>query len=355
MEALTGKGFINRLQLPRPDVTQEDAADILRNHCGLSGSLQELGSQQDRNYRIDTGVSRFVLKICRVEYTLIELQAQNSALHHLRTKSEVPRVPEIIPAIDGQEVILLKIRDQEYRVRLLQYLEGEPLINQRKFSDTQVFALGTLCARLALGLADFEHPGLGRNLQWDLRLAAPVTDYLLPSIANYENRNRMAKAIASALKRVQPLEKGLRIQPVHHDLTGDNILSQSIDSGHPTPDAVIDFGDITKGWLVSDLAVTCAWLLQHVGDDVLSILPAIKAYHITCPLNDAELRALWPLVIARTVILVAASEQQLSIDPSNDYVRRDLEHERKAFDIAAGVNPELMDTEILNAVRDIAV
>lgn len=355
MEALTDTGFIDRMQLPRPDVTEEDAEDILRIHYGLSGSLQELGSQQDRNYRIDTGVARFVLKICLVEYAPIELEAQNSALHHLRTKPEVPRVPDIIPATNGEEIIMLKIRGQEYRVRLLEYLEGEPLIGHKNLSDTSVFALGTFCARLTLGLADFEHPGLERSLQWDLRRAGPVADHLLPAITNREERDRIATAMATTLKRIQSLEGGLRIQPVHHDLTGDNILCLINESGHPIPGAVIDFGDMTKGWLVSDLAVTGAWLLQCVGDDVLSILPAIKAYHTACPLNDAELRALWPLIIARAVVLVASSEQQLSIDPSNDYVRRNLEYERKIFDIATSVDPELMDAEILNAVREAVV
>lgn len=106
---------------------------------------------------------------------------------------------------------------------------------------------------------------------------------------------------------------------------------------------------------MGDLAVTCASLLQCVADDVLSIIPAAKAYHTTYPLNDAEPRALWPLIVARTVILVASSEKQLSMDLCNDYVRRNLEYERKIFDIATGVDPELMDAEILNAVGSVAV
>ncbi|KAF2111584.1 kinase-like domain-containing protein [Lophiotrema nucula] len=354
METLTDTSFVHRMQLPRPDVTQEDAEHILRKQYNLSGSLKELGSQQDRNYRVDTGEARFVLKVCLVEYALVELEAQNSAMKHLRNKPEAPRVPAIIPTVGGEEIIMLKVRGQEYRVRLLEYLEGEPLIEQSHLPTTAVFAIGTLCAQLTLGLADFKHPGLERSLQWDLRRAGPVTDHLLPAISNIEKRDHIATVMAATLKRIQPLEKELRIQPVHHDLTGDNLLVAS-EAGRAVPEAVIDFGDITQGWLVSDLAVTVAWLLQCVGDDVRSILPAIKAYNTTCPLNDAELQALWPLIVARAVVLVVSSEQQLAIDPSNDYVRRNAEYEGRIFDIATSVDPDLMDAEILAVVRDIVV
>ncbi|MBL3683978.1 hypothetical protein F2981_02305 [Sinorhizobium meliloti] len=54
-----------------------------------------------------------------------------------------------------------------------------------------------------------------------------------------------------------------------------------------------------KGWVVADLAVTCASLLHHSDGDPFHILPAVKAFHAVCPLTDAELKALWPLIVAR--------------------------------------------------------
>ena len=38
-----------RTELPRPDVSAEEARALLAEHYGLSGTISELGSQQDRN------------------------------------------------------------------------------------------------------------------------------------------------------------------------------------------------------------------------------------------------------------------------------------------------------------------
>ena len=339
----------NRIQLPRPDVSTEDAAAILRDHYGLSGVLTELGSQQDRNYRIDTDSGRYVLKICRSEYEAVELEAQNAAIRHLRAKEAAPRVPNVVSALSGEDIVTVRLREDTYRVRLLDYIDGQSLTGRKHLSKATISALGALCAELARGLSDFAHPGLDRSLQWDLRRAGPVAVQLLSSITDHEARDRIAKAMVAAVKRIQPLAGGLRIQPVHHDVTGDNVVSRPDARGQLMPDGVIDFGDIIQGWLVGDLAVTCASLLHHVDGDAFGILPAIRAYHAAYPLNERELKALWPLIVARAVILAASGEQQLAIDPDNDYVRGNLAYERKIFEIATTANPDVMEAAILAA------
>ena len=102
---MTDAALVNRMQLPRPDVTAEEAATILETHYGLLGTIFELGSQQDRNYRIDIGDARYVLKICRAEYETIELEAQNAAIRHLIEKADTLRVPSVIPSVDGQDIV----------------------------------------------------------------------------------------------------------------------------------------------------------------------------------------------------------------------------------------------------------
>jgi len=347
---MTDAALVNRIQLPRPDVTPDEAADILREHYGLTGALHELGSQQDRNYRVDAGDARYVIKICRAEYATVELEAQNAAIRHLRAKPNAPRVPGVVVSTDGKDIVTVRVRDQDYQVRVLDYLDGQSLTGRKHLPVTTVEALGMVCARLARDLADFNHPGLDRNLQWDLRRAGPVAVHLLSAIGNHEARDRIAKAMVSAVKRIQPLARGLRVQPVHHDVTGDNVVSRMDAHGRPIPDGVIDFGDIIQGWLVGDLAVTCASLLHHAGGDPFFILPAVKAYHAIYPLNEAELKALWPLIVARAVILAASGEHQLSIDPDNDYVRGNLAYEREIFDVATNAQADLMDAAILRAV-----
>lgn len=346
---MTDETPADRATLPRPDVTAAEAGDILQSRYGLSGTIAELGSQQDRNYRLDTGEHRYVLKICHVAYETLELEAQNAAIHHISMKEGAPRVPRVIPSSDGQDIVAVTVRDQTYQVRLLEYLEGEGLTHRKHLPTESVAALGALCARLAQSLADFTHPGLDRSLQWDLRRAGPVAVQLLSAITDSAARDRIAKTMVSAVRRIQPLAPSLRLQAVHHDVTGDNVVSRRDERGHLVPDGVIDFGDIIRGWLIGDLAVTCASLLHQADGNPLYILPAVKAYHEVYPLTEEELRALWPLVVARAVILVASSEQQISIDPENDYVRGNLELERRIFDTAVSVPYEFMEIAVLKA------
>ncbi len=345
--AMTDETLAQRLELPRPDVTAAEAGDILLSRYGLSGTLTELGSQQDRNYRIDTGEQRYVLKICHMIYETLELEAQNAAIRHLTDMPGAPRVPRVVASTDGQDIVAVSIREQTFQVRLLEYLEGEGLSKPAFLPKQSVAALGALCANLAKSLADFDHPGLDRTLQWDLRRAGPVAVQLLSAITDSAARDRIAKNMVAAVRRVQPFAPALRLQAVHHDVTGDNVVSRRDAHGRLIPDGVIDFGDIIRGWLVGDLAVACASLLHQADADPFFVLPAVKAYHEIYPLKEEELRALWPLVVARAVILVASSEQQISIDPGNDYVRTNLELEKRIFDTAVAVPFDLMETAIL--------
>ena len=41
---------------------------MLKTITALKAALRELGSQQDRNFLVETDAGRFVLKICRTEY-----------------------------------------------------------------------------------------------------------------------------------------------------------------------------------------------------------------------------------------------------------------------------------------------
>ena len=53
----------------------------------------------------------------------------------------------------------------------------------------------------------------------------------------------------------------LPVQPIHGDLTEDNVVGRRDEAGRLMPGGVIDFGDLTRSWRVGDLAVACASLL----------------------------------------------------------------------------------------------
>lgn len=347
--------LILKAELQRPDVTEQDAVEILYTDYGLNGRMTELGSQQDRNFRIENGTDHHVLKICRTDYAQVELQAQNAALHHLANKKHIVdepllRLPNLINSRNGSQILPLHIRGENYQARLFGYLDGEILTSRKHLSAMVVAAFGSIAARIDRDLADFDHPGLHRETQWDLRQAEKVLPYLLQSVTDKNIADRINNAMAGVIVRLAPLRDDLRIQAIHNDITDDNVVSRKDADGLLIPDGVIDFGDIVQSWLVAELAVTCAALLHHSEGDPFYILPAIKAYHAIYPLNHQELRALWPLIVARGALLTASSEQQRKVDPDNAYVAGNAEHEWAIFSVATSVPMELMEAAIFYAL-----
>lgn len=343
--------LIHRASLPCPQVGPEQAAQLLEQHYGLSGPLHSLGSQQDLNYRVDSERGRFVLKICRSDYAAIELQAQHAALNDLLAGTEV-RVPRVIKALNGEELLTLTLDGQSLHLRLLDYIDGQPLTHLPHLGRDVIQGFGHLCGQMSQALAGFTHPGLARTLQWDPRHAHELIGHLLSSLGDLPHRALLEQAAARAQERLAPVSEQLPWQAVHMDITDDNVVWQRDAQRHWQVQGVIDFGDLVHTWRLADLSVTCAALLHHAEGDPFAILPAIQAFHAVCPLQRAELQALWPLIVARAVVLVLSSEQQQRLDPDNTYLLKNAEHEWEIFHVATSVPFELMEAAMLTCVGE---
>ncbi|MCU0073287.1 aminotransferase [Pseudomonas koreensis] len=341
--------LIHRASLPSPQVSVEQARHLLAQQYGLSGTLQALGSQQDLNYRIDSERGRFVLKICRGDYSLVELQAQHAGLKYLAEKGAV-KVPRVMTATNGADLLTLDVGGESVHVRLLDYIEGQPLTALDHLGHEVVAGFGRLCGEMDLALAGFDHPGLERTLQWDARHASALIEHLLPVIDDERQRALIAEAAEQARLRLQPLLEKLPVQAIHMDITDDNVVWQRDARRHWELQGVIDFGDLVRTWRITDLSVTCAALLHHAAGDPFVILPAVQAYHAVNPLQHEELLALWPLIVARAAVLVLSGEQQVSIDPGNTYSRDNLTHEWEIFRVATSVPLALMEAAIFTAL-----
>ncbi|WP_237860304.1 aminotransferase [Pseudomonas sp. PGPR81] len=339
--------LIQRSSLPSPSLSEAQAHALLQAHYDLAGSLTTLGSQQDLNLRLDTGQERFVLKVCHGNYAQMELEAQHAALAYLRGQG-LP-VPAVRPALDGQSLLALDIDGQPLRARLLDYIEGQPLTRLKHMQPRLMAELGALCARVDKALADFDHPGLVRTLQWDPQHAQALIEHLLPVLQDAGQRARLEQATGLAAAHLAPLVDALPSQAVHLDITDDNAVWARDEQRQWQLQGIIDFGDLVRTWRIADLSVTCAALLHHAEGDPLRILPAVRAYQALNPLSETELRALWPLVLNRAAVLVLSSEQQLAVDPGNQYIRDNIAHEWEIFDTATAVPFALMEAAILQA------
>ncbi|WP_341524157.1 aminotransferase [Pseudomonas sp. G.S.17] len=341
--------LIRRSSLPCPEITTEQALQLLDQHYGLSGTLKALGSQQDRNFLLDTGSRRYILKICHGAYSPAELHAQHAALGHLAAHSQV-RVPGLVSSKNTEQLLSLEIDAKPVHVRLLEFIEGQSLSHLAHLPTDVVVGLGELCAQVDQALAGFEHPGLERILQWDPRHAMALIKHLLPVIEDADNRACIAEAAEQAQDRLLPLIAALPLQAVHLDITEYNVVWTRDAQRQWQLQGLIDFGDLVTTWRIADLSITCAALLHHADGDPLFILPAIRAYHAINPLQPEELQALWPLIVARSAVLVLSSEQQARVEPDNAYIQANIDSEWGIFDLATSVPIALMEAAILAAL-----
>jgi 4-aminobutyrate aminotransferase-like enzyme/Ser/Thr protein kinase RdoA (MazF antagonist) len=335
---------------PRPGIGPERAAELAREVYGVDGPVRELGSHQDRNFRVDAAHGRHVLKVANRSWGRAAIEAQNAALLHIAARDTSFQAPVPVAGLDGALVHGAVDGDDVLPLRLLTYVEGEPLSDVAYLAPVVVADLGSLAARASAALADLDHPGLDRVVQWDLRRAGEVLAVLLPSIADPDRREHVADVAADAGERLAHVADRLRIQAIHGDVTDDNVVGRRDDAGRVRPDGIIDFGDLARSWLVADLAVTCASVLRHHPDDPFSILPAVRAFHDVVPLDDADLEALWPLVVLRGAVLVASGEHQSMLDPDNDSATGPLESEWRIFHTAHSVPCDLAEATVRAAL-----
>jgi len=340
--------LLHRSTRSNPVIDPPQALAILREHYGLDGTLRSLGSQQDVNFALDSAAGRYVLKICHGDYARVELLAQHAALAHLAAKG-LP-VPGVVSALSGEALLSLSVDQQPLMVRLLSYIDGEPLTRRPHVGAELIARLGEVCADTTQALSDFQHPGLERTLQWDPQHAQALIAQLLPVLEDPQRRDRVAQAADEARRGLAGLAEPLPQQAVHLDITDDNTVWARDAQRQWQYQGLIDFGDLSRTWRIADLAVCCSALLHHSDGDPFAILPAVAAYHARCPLTPAEAHALWPLVVARAAVLVLSSEQQLRATPDNHYIRNNIAHEWQIFDTATALPMPLMTAAVLHTV-----
>jgi 4-aminobutyrate aminotransferase-like enzyme/Ser/Thr protein kinase RdoA (MazF antagonist) len=318
--------------LVRPDVTASDAVLIAQELWGIAVTASELGSNQDRNFLLtEPGGARSVLRIDNPAFPDSARDAQHAALDAYRSAG-VP-VPAALPGGDGA----LTQRWRGFAVRRSAFAEGEAMVDAGYFAPVVLREFGSLAAASVNALAALEHPGLDRPQMWDMRVAADEARNLLPSIADPVLRDRVAPVIAEAERLLGDLAAELPVQPIHGDLTDDNVMGVRGADSRLHPRTVLDLGDLALGWRVAELAVCASSMLHHEPERPLRVLETIAAFHAEAPLSEAEARAVWPLIALRAALLVASGWRQLEIDGDNEYARERIAGEQAIFDAATAV------------------
>lgn len=327
--------------LLRPDVDAALAQRIADQFFGVQASASELGSNQDRNFLlVSGGRSVGVLKIDNSVFSREELEAQCSAADALKAAG-VPAV-SFLPGVNGERLqSVVDAGGAPHIARLMDYLPGGSLVDAGYLSPAAVASVGTLAGRVDRAFALLGGTGLDRELQWDLRRGMDVVTSLAGAVPDDGRRARVLKAATGAWEAIEALAPGLPLQPIHGDLTDDNVVGRAGEDGRPLAHAVIDLGDLALGWRVAEIAVTVSSLLHHRADEPLATLGAATAYAAEVELNQDEAGALWPLVVLRAAVLIASGWEQTRLEGDNDYAVERMDGEWAIFEAATSVPLEV--------------
>ena len=344
---MTTFDFFQASELPVPDVTAAGAAEIARRYFGIDASATPLGSQQDANFLLRAADGPLgVLKVANPAFTRLEIEAQDAAAAFIADREPSVRTAGNIGT--GDSAIVDVGSDSTLYARVIDFLAGGTLSGDRYVSPVRWAALGTLAGRVSRALAEFDHPGVDRVLQWDLQHADRTVALLAPYVSEAGRRTLIERETGQAWRTVAELAGALPVQVIHGDLTDDNVVC-SVDD-QQLPDGVIDLGDLTRSWAVAELAVAVSSVLRHAGGEPAACLPLITAFHRQRPLSGPEITALWPLVVLRAATLVVSGNQQAAIDRENSYATGALDDEWRIFERAVSVPAAVMTALIADAL-----
>ena len=331
-----------------------EAARLLDLAFGQRGRLTELGSHQDRNYLVETADGeRFVLKVARRGTGRAELEAENAAILHAAGGRAALRAAD--PAA-GAGRGADRVRDDHGR-RRTRPAPGR-LDRRRADGPGRTPRAGRparprqMAARIALALRGLRSPGAGPGARSGTSgtpgrsSRRSCTDSRRrPSGAPWPSRRRPARRRPSSRLRTD-----LRVRVIHADVTDLNTVARRDRAGRPMPAGLIDFGDLSRTWLAADLAVTIAADVFHDLDRPLQAAREVaRGFLARLPLTEAELAAIWPMVLARSAAVAVSGDQQAALEPDNAYVAATRDEEWAALEAVAGIPFELA-TEMMREV-----
>ena len=250
---------------------------------------------------------------------LFELVA--ASLAHLDGKPLPARVPRLVKSRSGAPFVTAGCDGKQRVACALTFVDGQPMATVRPRSMAALEELGGLLAALERALADFDHPGLGRDFPWRMEVAPDTIHERMDELGPEQTelvRSTLDRALV-LLGRGGAYGAGLPPGVIHNDANDYNVMvSPRLDGVRLA--GLIDFGDIARGWRVSDPAVAAAYAMMDLPDPVEAACALARGYSAVTSLEGSECRALLPLAALRLCLSVCIQTRQMKEQPDNDYL-----------------------------------
>lgn len=294
-------------------------AEVLAQAWGIDAALEPLAGEYDLNFRAKARDGRrYVLKVMRAgcEDEFVDLLVAAHA--HVASRDPALPAPRVVPTRDGERRCTRPDDDGHARILwLLTGLEGIDYARYQPHALPLIVQLGGQLARLDRALADFAHPRLTRDLKWDLRRADWVNAHL--NEITDPDRRAIVERITASYATLKPALLREPVAAIHNDLNDYNILVARDDSGAARITGLVDFGDITLGPAVAELAIAAAYVALDHEQPERAIAALVAAYHAVTPVSGTQIDLVWPLVLMRLAVSVTNSAIMQRERPNDPY------------------------------------
>ncbi|QXJ21493.1 aminotransferase class III-fold pyridoxal phosphate-dependent enzyme [Actinomadura graeca] len=292
-----------RITAGPPEVSDAFLRDVLREGFGLDPvTLRPLAGETDRNTHVVDGAgAEYVLKVTGpAERRAAEFQT--ALLGHLAGQDLGFAVPEVVLDRSGAPS-----RDVDgLLVRLLTYVPGRPLAEVPRRSAELLADIGAVAGRLGAATGTFAAAEPPPAHYWEFAHAGTALGASLPHVGDPGLRAAAGLIQARYLPLLDERLGALPVAVVHHDLNAFNLLVRR-DGSRTRVSGVIDFGDAAPAPRIADLAVLASSAMRG-ADRPLAVAAALTAaYHAACPLTEAEIDLLFPLIAVRSAAVAATT------------------------------------------------
>ncbi|ONI81494.1 hypothetical protein ALI144C_19430 [Actinosynnema sp. ALI-1.44] len=279
-----------------PQLDDDTLRAVLRDSFDVDAvRTRPLAGETDRNLWVADGSgAEYVFKVCAND-DLGAVRFQNALLQHLAEHS--PDLP--VPQVVGDVVPV-----GDLVARLLTWLPGTPLAEVGRRSAELIADVGAMAGRLAAATTTWQHTELPPPHYWEFPHAPTALAESLSAVADPGLR----AAISLVETEFVPMLDELPALPhgvVHHDLNAFNILVGPGRERRVT--GVIDFGDAQYTARIADLAVLLASAMRGQPHPLRLAAALTAAYHQVCPLTEAELDLLYPMLAVRAATVAATA------------------------------------------------
>ncbi len=287
--------------------------EILSRYFGIEAAeVKRLAGYENINYLVKTPDSKYILKTYPYREDLFDLLiAETEVLEHLRSKGQYPKP---IKTLTGESVKIIRDLGNRIIIRLLTFLEGDFFAKSRH--TPHLFqSFGTFLASLDEQLKGLKNYTLqSRKFEWDLQYLY-LNEIHMHEIELPEERKLVQYFMQQYGEIVVPEIPKLRKSIIHNDANDWNVL---VKGGRIS--GIIDFGDITYGPVINELAVAITYAIMGKDDPIKWACIILKAYDQRSPLEKQEIDLLYYLIAGRLCASVSNSAHSKKMDPSNEYI-----------------------------------